>query len=109
MLDATKIRDMGTSPERWTAGFLYETDLSNAGPDFVATVRTWFGAALEAGVNEGERTAKEIEERKKIRGVNVTVKHTHKANEACSINCPGNAYREVGQPTLHLYVTGDEK
>lgn len=44
---------MGMDSERWTHTFLNVTDLGNAGPDFVATVQSWFANALERGRSEG--------------------------------------------------------
>lgn len=44
---------LGTDGERWTEQFLTYTDLANAGPDFVATVHSWFANAIEAGRTAG--------------------------------------------------------
>jgi hypothetical protein len=50
---------MGTDGQKWTRGFLLHTDLANAGPDFQATVNSWFANAIEFGKTAGMNSALE--------------------------------------------------
>jgi hypothetical protein len=50
---------MGTDGQKWTRGFLLHTDLANAGPDFQATVHSWFANAIEFGKTAGMNSALE--------------------------------------------------